>query len=333
MVDPTARTINFYNYVLTSPLGFIGHTLSFITFSSKTLRQTSTGLLFLCLTLSDTLYQMMFIYDFLVQTLQIRTTSSFHLCRLRTLILNFSIMTSAWILVLIALDRFVRVRYPHRQTTICRRKIVFYCLFVLILISFGLNSHLLYPDYPYFNRGNNLCGLSRTPVTDYIYFYFNIWPILQILIYYFIPICFILFTLTSVCLKIRSQRTLIQVSSRRTKLQRQMFILMISSVTCFALCTIPTSIHRTLNLRFGSNSSTQTINSILNIFFNIHFSYNFYLRCLTSQLFRQTFYQQISFIYGRCRNHRLMIQQTSVYPLQTIQINSQRRQSPTIEID
>lgn len=331
MADPTARTINFYNYVFTSPLGFIGHTCSVITFSSRNLRQTSTGLLFLCLTIADALYQLMFIYDFVVQTLQIGTTSSTHLCRFRTLILNFSIMVSAWILVLIACDRFIRVRFPHHQTNICRRKVVLYSVLILCLISFGFNAHLLYPDYPYFNRGTNVCGLARAPVTPYTYFYFNVWPILQVLIYYFLPICLMLFGLIGVCLKLRSQRTTVQVSTRRTKLQQHMLLLMVSSVICFALCTLPQSIHRVINLRFGSNSSTPMILSIMNIFFNINYSYNFYLRCLTSKLFRETFLQQIRFVYYRCHNRPIPPKQTSVHPMQTVHAYGKGPQSPTAD--
>ena len=51
-------------YPITFFLGFIGNTASLITFSRSTLRKVSTGCLFIILAISDTLYLLMCIFDF-----------------------------------------------------------------------------------------------------------------------------------------------------------------------------------------------------------------------------------------------------------------------------
>lgn len=321
MADPTARTINFYNYVVTAPLGFIGHTCSFITFSSKSLRETSTGLLFLFLTSSDALYQLMFIYDFLVQTLQITTTYNIHVCRFRTFIFGFSNATSAWLLVLIALDRFIRARYLHIQASLCTRKVACYIVCAMCICTAALNCHLLLPEYSYFNRGSNVCGMSRTPVTTYTNFYFNIWPILQSAVFYLLPSCLMIACAIGVYSKLRVQGLVITTATKKEKLQRQMLLLMMTSVIFFSLCTLPYSINRIINLRVGSTSTSALINAILAIFFNMNYCYNFYLRCLTSHLFRQTLLRQIKRFYFWCRRMPMPLD-NSVMPLQTLTLKA-----------
>jgi hypothetical protein len=56
MASSVAQTIGIYGYAFTFPFGLVGHIFSLMTFSCKTLRTTSTGFVFICLTLSDVLY-------------------------------------------------------------------------------------------------------------------------------------------------------------------------------------------------------------------------------------------------------------------------------------
>jgi len=52
-------------YPITFLLGFIGNTASLMTFSRVTLRKISTGCLFIVLAISDTLFLLMCVFDFL----------------------------------------------------------------------------------------------------------------------------------------------------------------------------------------------------------------------------------------------------------------------------
>ena len=65
--------IRFYQigYPITFLLGFLGNAASLLTFSRPTLRKVSTGCLFIVLALSDTLFLIMHIFDFVEFGLQV----------------------------------------------------------------------------------------------------------------------------------------------------------------------------------------------------------------------------------------------------------------------
>lgn len=72
LVNPLI-VVRFYQigYPITFLLGFLGNTASLITFSSSALRKVSTGCLFIILAISDTLYLLMCIFDFIEIGLQV----------------------------------------------------------------------------------------------------------------------------------------------------------------------------------------------------------------------------------------------------------------------
>ena len=74
-----AITTQFFlwGYLITFLLGFPGNTLSLLTFSRPTLRNTSTGRLFILLAISDTLYLFVTLVDFVEFGLQVTSSSLF----------------------------------------------------------------------------------------------------------------------------------------------------------------------------------------------------------------------------------------------------------------
>ncbi|CAF1542569.1 unnamed protein product [Rotaria sordida] len=312
MESPLAQKIGLYGYIFTFPLGFIGHILSLVTFSSQTLRVTSTGFLFICLTLSDIIYQLMSINDFIIQVLRVPTSKSVYLCRLRTFILNFLTFTSAWILVLISMDRLIRVRFPHKQRQLCTPKLAALFVSITCICSIIFTCHVLQSDFGFSDPVSPLCGPSRFALTFYSKFYFNIWPILQLFITYFIPNCLMIVSVICIRISMNGQQIQFIRSRRREKNEQQMFILMASSIICFAICTLSYSIHRIVYQRFGVNLTTLIEIAILTVFLNINYCYNFYIHCLTSKFFREKFIEQFERIF--CGRKRQIIN-TSVHPL------------------
>jgi hypothetical protein len=300
MVNTIAGLISFYGYILTSPLGFIGHVCSLITFSSKTLSLTSTALLFIFLALSDIVYLFMYIYDFIAITLQVPTVSNVNLCHFRTFILNFSTFTASWILVLIALDRFIRARFPFRQARLCTRKVAVCAVGILYICAIAFTYHVLQPELAFVIPGTNLCQPTRFPPTSYSIFFYNVWPSLQLILTYFIPSGLMILCAIGSYTKVNAQQNMMGPSRRREKLQRQMLILMISSISCFIIFTWPFSIFLIVSIHFGISLSSIQAN-ILSIFLSINYCYNFYIHCLTSRLFRQTFIEQLKRFYKWCK--------------------------------
>ncbi|CAF0865340.1 unnamed protein product [Adineta steineri] len=321
MASSLAITTGLYGYGLSYTLGFIGHTCSLITFSSKNLRQTSTGLLFIFLTFANILYQLITIRDFITLYLLIPTIPSVELCRFCTFIRNFSTFTSAWLLVFIAIDRFIRARFPLKQTRLCTCKTGFYSFIIVCICSTLFTCHVLQSEFIYTDVKSNTCGPSRSPITIYSNFYFNIWPILQVIITYFIPSCLMIISVVSIYSKVRSQRNIVR-RGKNEKIQQHMLILMISSVTCFAVCTLSYSIHRVVYSRTGVTSATVDQIAVLTVFYNLNFCLTFYIHCLASKLFRQTFIKQI---YMCIRNQNRQQINNHIHPLVTITRPAARR--------
>ena len=317
MLNTTSGIIAFYSFLFTLPWGLIGHVSSLITFSSRTLRLTSTGFLFICLTLSDVLYLLMSIRDILVQAFSVSILISAHLCRFRSFIINFSATTSSWLLVLIALDRLIRTRFPFQQAQICTRKVAAYSVIVVCICSAVLTSYVLHSEFAYTDTLTNWCGPARSPVTSYTHFYFNVSGILQSFITFIIPICLIILCMIGIYSKVHVQQTTIGTSVRRERLQRQMLIMMISSVACFAICAVPYALHRIIYLRLGTTPTTTLEVSIFSIFLNMNYSYNFYIHCLASKLFREKFIQQSKQLYIWFKR-RIRQSNTVIYPMESI---------------
>lgn len=316
MASALAITVGLTGYAFSYAIGFIGHTCSLIIFSSKSLRETSTGLFFIFLTISNVLYQLISIRDFIVLYLRIPTVPDANICRLRVFIQNFSTVTSAWLLVLITVDRLIRVRFPYQQTRICTQKMALYSTTIVCICSILFTCHVLQPSFAYTNVASNTCGPSRSPTTPYSYFYFEIWFLLQLIFTYFIPSILMIICVISIYCKIRLQRTLVVGVARRERIQRHMLILMLSSIACFIICTIPYSIHRIVYQRTGVTTDTINIIAILTLIFNLNYCMTFYIHCLTSKLFRQTFIEQIKRIFIPCKNQRQDITST-VHAVQT----------------
>jgi hypothetical protein len=110
---------------------------------------------------------------------------------------------------------------------------------------------------------------------------------LQLIVTHFIPVYLIIMFLTGIHFKLRGQRNRVAVSTRRERSQRQMLILMISSVVYFSVCTLPYSLIRAVTIPLGSGSVNGFVVSIWSLLLTANFSYNFFIHCLMSHLFRE----------------------------------------------
>ena len=304
-----AQRIGTYGYIVTFTLGLIGHSCSLLTFSQHELRATSTTLLFLTITLSDLSYQLMSLYDFILITLGLPQLSPYYipLCRFRTFILNFTQTTSAWLLVLITFDRFVRAYLPHRTRQWCTHRNAIIVVCITILCSVGLNSHVLQPLFTVvFPFTRVICGPSRLDVTDYATFYYFTWPVLQICINILTPALLMMISLIMIYRKVRQ----VGVVRRNRRLQNQMLLLMLSKTLLFLTCTLVYGAYRMATVSSMDTSDTVkyqlflVVTAALTVLLNANYSISFYVHCLTSTLFRQIFLKTIKKCWQRRRRPR-----------------------------
>lgn len=177
-----------YRYVLgfIFLIGFSGNIASLVTFMSPVLRVISTGYLFFMLAMSDILYLTISIFDFVEAGIvqgPIFLSAYDSVCRFRWFSKGFIRLYSAWVLVLIAMDRWMRTRFPFNANKWCTRRNASFALIIIILFSIGLHSHMLnaqlfgrfFPGIP-----SGACG-PIDPTSFYMTFFFTQWPIIQVL--------------------------------------------------------------------------------------------------------------------------------------------------------
>ena len=166
-------------------IGFTGNLASIITLMRPTLFATCTGCLFLILAVSDSVFLLVSIFDYVEVGLTqgpIFLTNYGSLCRLRWYLKGFIQFCSAWILVLIAIDRWLRTRFPFKANTWCTRRNAVLGVMLIIIISTGLHSHLLSAElfgelFP--GIATAACGPAH-PFSPYYLFFFSQWPLIQV---------------------------------------------------------------------------------------------------------------------------------------------------------
>ncbi|CAF3645710.1 unnamed protein product [Rotaria sp. Silwood1] len=276
-----------------------------MTFSRKTMRHTSTGILFLALSISDTIYLLLSIYVTIVFGFQIPDQSNYAKnCQFRHYLNYLSTNFSAWMLATISCDRWLRSQFPTKAQRFCTPRTAIYSIIIALILDCLLHIHLLTPMFGQIAPGiTTNCGPdSRYP--NYTYFYNTICPVITVLTVTIIPASFMLFCLIAIIINVQTRRNRViaieqtngnQQERRRAHfLQRQMFILMLAALMLFFLTTCPIALFyfviSTLNIQ-QSFSFTLMLISILNFVTLLNYSLNFYLHCLTSKLFRKEFFQ------------------------------------------
>jgi hypothetical protein len=175
IVTVIQRNLALYGYIFLFLFGYFGHISSTIIFLRRTLRAVSTSSLFVCLTLSNIIYLLVCIYDFLYTGVGLTSVNSQTnpnlsnaLCRFRSFIQSVAICSSAWLLLAISIDRWLRIRFPFQVKKLCTRtRVLFGALFILIS-AMALNSHLLLPSLGSL-PGANICG--PIPSSTYSFFF------------------------------------------------------------------------------------------------------------------------------------------------------------------
>lgn len=166
-------------------LGFIGNLASIITFMRPTLRITSTGFLFLILAASDTVFLLISLFDFaevgLIQG-PIFLANYDSLCRFRWYLKGFIQFCSAWILVLVTIDRWLGTCFSFKANTWCTRRNAAIIVILIIITGTCLHSHMLSAQL--FGRllpgiATSVCG-PADPLGSYANFYFSQWPFIQV---------------------------------------------------------------------------------------------------------------------------------------------------------
>jgi len=176
------RNLALYGYILLFLFGFFGHLNSILIFLRHTLRSVSTSCLFICVTISDVIYLLVCIDDFLYTGLEISLVNQETnpnlanvLCRFRSFIQSVAMCSSVWFLLAISIDRWIRIRFPFQVKKLCTKKRVLFGALIILLCAIVLNSHLLLSSFISV-PSSNICG--AVPTSTYSFFFRNVFLIL-----------------------------------------------------------------------------------------------------------------------------------------------------------
>jgi hypothetical protein len=291
--------IALFGYALLFIFGSFGHTNSFLIFLRPTLYRISTSCLFIALITSDSIYLLVSIYDFINTGLLIRDSSinPSAICRFRDYIQWTAMCCNAWLLVGIAMDRWIRVRFPFKSKQLCTPRHALIATAIIVILCAGFNAHVLTPYYGQLPAGVlTVCGPNPTNAV-YNTFVRQIWPTLfscvQTVILVILLICFSIDTFRRL-----ARQTTIQNTSRgrrRAQLDNQILLIMLATITLFVATTLPFGLFNILLTPVLRGPMTQTqlleLSSIVTFIATINYAMNFYIHCLTSRLFRHELLQ------------------------------------------
>ena len=307
-------------------LGFIGNTLSILTFSSRRMRQISSSIFLLALSISDTIALITSIWYFLADAFNIRLQNYSALaCRFRLFCAYLFMDLSSWCIAALAVDRYLRTKLPLASRTICTPRNTCKVIFVFVILLSIINGHYFSPaigQEQSENRSTAHCLENQEDYPNYFYFHKIIWPKIDMMVFCFLPACIMILCNINIIYLVKRQRyslesnvdlsfendlSLYRTSSRsftehRKALERQMSLMMIACVIVFILTSVPVTIYLIFLENVVSenpdfprdNAFCVLIFRVLRAWMYLHFSLNFYLQCLTSRIFRAEFLRTIT---------------------------------------
>ncbi|CAF4110838.1 unnamed protein product [Rotaria sp. Silwood2] len=272
--------------------GFIGNLLSLTIFIRTEIRRVSTGLLFLLLTISNSILLLTLIVEFIDVAYNVRL---FHFVFIRCCLVywlqNVFRSLSSFIACTISLDRMFRAVYPARAKYFCTCRLAYRIVFIYtVVFTFSLGFYL----FPYMGEDSKgICSTEFNPI--YHKFMTSIWPLIRTFLVCILPVAIMIVA------NIRLWRR-IQASKRRvaphtsnhyhsTNTERMLLFIAISNVLVFIITQIPFHMYASI-VRY--KRSIDHVRTPMLLWSSLYFGIGFYIYCLTSRYFRSKF---ISTVY------------------------------------
>ena len=138
--------INIYYYLVFIPVGLVGNTLSFLIMIKQNNRKMSTCIYMAAISIDDNIMMYMTCHDYLVVVVQ-RHKWYLLECKFLAFVALFALQNCSFLVVAMALDKYIAVKWPHRAATYStprRAKLitvgVYVCVFIYNIPHFFLSS-------------------------------------------------------------------------------------------------------------------------------------------------------------------------------------------------
>ncbi|KAL4227266.1 hypothetical protein ACF0H5_012712 [Mactra antiquata] len=283
-------------------LGTAGNTLSILTLRRKSIRSSTTALYLTVLAFSDLtvlhtgLLRQWLRYAFAVD---VRAISEIG-CKIHIWLVYSSLDCSAWILVVLTIERVVSVWLPHRAKGLCTKFTAAVSLILIGVFVLSLNSHLLY------GKGNvvNADTIDKCDAINESYYQFfnKIWPWIDLCVYSLVPCTVIIVGNSLILVKIIKSRNKIRSRARSAGARRNrapnrntssMTAVLFTLNIFFLISTTPISAYNIGYAYWVNINDLERVArldlwwAIVNMFMYSNNTFNFILYCFIGSKFRQ----------------------------------------------
>ena len=280
--------------------GIVGNVLSILVFQRNAMQKMTVRLLLTALAVVDIIMLLVgFTHDWLYRIsntrIYIRHTSSV-MCKSQLFLLVSGKWISAWILVAIAVQRFMAVFIPVKMRTLFSGRVPIAVLLTIVVFSFGVNVHFFFTfglqvqeigNVTYFRHCSKLAP----------YFVYEIWPYIDAVFGSFLPFVLLIICTIGIlaqeiqrkqCLAARDSRT--SVSGARTESRLAATTAMLLTVSfAFLLFTAPYFVWRLSRpfVRSSKDENADWTYIVAQFLQYTNHAVNFLLYCVSGTLFRQ----------------------------------------------
>ncbi|XP_045215468.2 lysophosphatidic acid receptor 6-like [Mercenaria mercenaria] len=292
-------------------LGTVGNCLSILVLTRGSIRSSTTALFLTVLAFSD----LVVLYSGLLRQwlihlfdTDVRKVSPFG-CKLNIWLVYCSLDFSAWILIVVTLERVISAWLPHRARTLCTTKSAISLLISVGVFILALNAHMLYGMVfkTSTDENNNIEYQKCVEIDEDYSGFFNVtWPWIDFCAFCLIPFtvivignALILFKVINSQRKVKSrivptagsgnrQQTTSSHSSKQSSMTAMLFTLNI----VFLISTSPISVYNICYPFWTANASEHDYAqlalwwAVVNMLMYVNNSLNFILYCLSGSKFR-----------------------------------------------
>ena len=271
-------------------VGTIGNILSFLVFNKKSMKQSVTSVYFRMLAISDTmvLYSGAGVGVVLTTSGVDLRTVSHSTCKFFVALVKTLCYHSCWTLVLISIDRFIGIYFPHKYRQLCtkRRAVIALIILVFIMASFvgGFWGSALMVT-------NDVCGVGM----HHLPFFNDVYQWLDLCVLNLLPTVILVSINISIIYKISHSEfgSKEDSNSTNTTAKKQSYsltLILLSISFVYILCTIPTSTaFLAIKTFHGPRKASQILLYIrcCETLYAANHASNFFLYCVHGTTFRR----------------------------------------------
>ncbi|CAF2532572.1 unnamed protein product [Rotaria sp. Silwood2] len=270
-------------------IGLIGNLLSSLIFSTTELSQASCGVYFLLLAIYDLIGLLGGLHHCLTIGYHIQVPNATY-CRARNFLVYTSTDMVSWMIVVVSVDRYLKVKFPFKARMYCTHKLSVTVACILTTILILKNIHLATVFIGDFTAtATDNCGPNPN-YPAYVIFFENIWPWIDLTTFVLLP--FLIVTSCNIFIIKDLYKRRLKLGLRN--LDRSLIRFLLISSISLIICNFPVSITIVIypyisknNGKSGHNDKVAFVFNLLRLPSYASLAFNFYLYYYSSSIFRQ----------------------------------------------